>query len=205
MATQITYTAAEKKKYKAWSWKGNNTSGSRAIKMRRPQCSECQSVESFQFGWWKTCEHDPYWSSQSKKVGTEVWETGPDGVEYLNEEKTIATRKTKRIRVPNIVEVPFIARSNDGRGPAKFHEQKGYLYMMEPDKSGTVFAPMCEMHGCGRSWPTVKTAKYGIYCSETHARACVADIQGSKTHEFAWVDTDLDEGVIAASKTTVTI
>lgn len=195
MATQISYSAADKKKLKAWEWPGQNVATSRSVKMVRPQCGECQQGLDTAPGWWRSCTHDPYWSSQRKTRKIPVWKLDPEtGEEVLQEETT----QTRRVRVPNILEVALISRSNDGEGPRRFHSMKGYRYLPEIG-----LAPMCEAHGCGRAWPTVQTAQNGVYCSEAHAKMCVGDAQGKQT--TAWIDPELDSGVARAMQAEVII
>lgn len=178
MAQELRYTAADKKKLRAWEWQGS-TATSRAVKMARPQCSVCQVGKDTKPEWWKTCDHDPYWSSQRKVRTTPVWKINEaTGEEELVEE----TSTTRRVRVPNIVEVPLTKRANSGKGPVLFQVFKGFRYL--PDIG---LAPMCETHGCGKAWPSVAT-RGGNFCSEEHARAVLMDEEGVNTVSYATND-----------------
>lgn len=167
MATIIKYSAADKKKYKSFEWagRGKGSAALRASKMVRPICNECQVGLDTPINWFEKCEHDPYWSLSPKVLKTPVYETDEDGDMILKQTDV----RTKMLRVPNVTEVVNSARSNDGKGIEKM-QKKGFKHFPEVN-----LAPMCEMYGCGRPWPVVRT-EYGDYCTENHAKLCVADI-----------------------------
>lgn len=183
MAQTIVYTKAQLSKLKAWEWTGV-LDDSRVIKMARPQCRICQTGKvDLPPNWADSCTHDPYWSSQKKTRVKPTWEdqVNPDTGEtesVLTGEETT----TYRVRVPNIVEVSFHARSNAGKGPQLFQVFKGYKRLPEVG-----LAPMCEMRGCGKAWPTVRT-RFGDFCTEQHARAVGADIEGANKVVYATDD-----------------
>lgn len=194
MSQEVRYSAAQKKSLKVWEWRGA-VATSRAVKMLRPQCGECQLGKDTLPEWWKTCTHDPYWSSQRKNRTVPTWVKNEEtGEEELTDEVTT----TRRVRVPNIVEVPQGTRNNDGKGPRKFHETKGFLTFPEAG-----FAPMCEAHGCGNAWPTIGT-RAGAYCSEEHARNCIIDAEGVVTTPV-YVSSDAPMSAINAAKNEVSI
>lgn len=166
MAQMIKYSAADKKKYITFEWagRGNGMAAVRCEKMLRPICNTCQKGLDTLVGWEKTCEHEPYWSLQPKVIKTPKYETDEDGDLVLVDTEI----RTKMVKIPNIAEIVISPRHNDGRGVEK-QKAKGFI----PVTSGGV-APMCDMYGCGRAWPAIRT-NYGDYCSELHAKLCVAD------------------------------
>lgn len=167
MAQILKYSAADKKKYITFEWagRGKGNAALRADKMVRPTCKECQIGLDTPRDWAEHCEHDPYWSLQPKVIKTPVYATDEDGDMVLTETVT----RTKMIRVPNITEVTNSVRHNDGEGRKKM-QAKGFKLVTEVG-----IAPMCEMYGCGKAWPVVRT-EYGDYCSQGHAKLCIADI-----------------------------
>jgi hypothetical protein len=165
MARIVNYSEADLKKLKVWNWKTTTgVSAMRARKMVRPSCAICQGASGGMIGWWNECDHDPYWSSQIKKVVKQEWKEDADGDLILDEAATAANAKTKKIRVPNIVEVHWSRDSNAGQGPQLFAERKGYK---DPEAIG--LAPYCMTLGCQNTWPRVETAE-GRFCSEFHAK-----------------------------------
>jgi len=137
------------------------------VKMVRPTCRECQGPDA-PANWWANCGHDPYFTKKPHIKKVERYETELiDGVE--REVLAGTDTRTYLVREPNITEVVVTARANDGRGVEK---KQRYGFKQLPDIG---YAPMCEMYGCGKAFPTVDT-QYGVYCSENHAKLCVADI-----------------------------
>lgn len=176
MALTIEYTAAQKKKlYDAgWNGRGSEVGAVRSIKMVRPICKPCQSEPYKVTTWWSVCPHRGedglaiYWSQWPKVIKTQVIGKDDEGdMALLN-----TVTRTKIVVLPNVTEVIQDEGKNIGRGPEKMRV-KGFLFMEEAK-----LAPMCQMYGCGRSWPTVRTEEYGDYCSEYHAKLCVATAEG---------------------------
>lgn len=175
MATKITYTKAQKDKLKdfGWSSRGHQHGAFRAIKMLRPVCYECSSQPGRFRNWVKDCVHDPYWRLQPKEIKVPVYITDEDGDMVLDEVATNKGKKVKMLRFPNIVEVPLATNINAGEGVTRATQKKQFRYLEEED-----VAPICQMWGCGASWPTVGTEGFGDYCSENHAKLCAAHEQG---------------------------
>jgi hypothetical protein len=182
MATAVRYSAAEKKKLKAFEWNGRGSAMAalRAVKMLAPRCETCQTPEVIKAGnprqwtWMQDCTHGagpdgmkPYFALQPKVIKTPKLEQDEDGDFTLVETAV----RTKMIRVPNIVEIPLSERFDDGESVIKA-EKHGFKHLEDGG-----LAPMCEMYGCGKAWPGVQT-DLGRYCSEDHARLCVADATG---------------------------
>src|SRR6266568_368775 len=182
VATQINYSPADRRKLTTFEWNGRgSTAGAlRALKMVAPRCQTCQTPETVkggsprQFSWMKDCVHgagpagaEPYFSLQPKVIKTPKLEPDEDGDLTLVETAV----RTKMIRVPNIVEIPISERFEDGEAVQK---AASHGFKVLPDVG---LAPMCEMYGCGKAWPTVGT-DFGAYCSEVHAGLCIDDADG---------------------------
>lgn len=172
------YSAAERKKLKTFEWngRGSATAALRAKKMVQPRCAECQTPEVVRpesptrWTWVNTCTHNPYWSLRPKvtkvpKIVPELDEDGNETGDFIQEDVVVRTRM---IVEPNIVEIPMSIRFDDGEAVRK---AAGHGYKVLSDQG---IAPMCEMYGCGRAWPTVGT-DFGVYCSTQHAKLCALD------------------------------
>ena len=193
---RIEYTAAEKKKLVTWEWagRGDAISGLRAVKMVRPICDKgCQAGLDTVPGWWNTCKHgaeqkdgSPYWRfrQHTKKVDTYEPVLDKDGKETGEFVGTNETRVFFKLE-PNITEVVYDVGNGSGANPAVFAQTKGFILLPEAG-----VAPMCELKGCGKAWPTVRISEYSdrvgdavfrfaaaAYCSEAHARLAGARIQ----------------------------
>jgi hypothetical protein len=171
MATTITYTAKEQK-LQSFGWQGGARvqAAARAVKMVRPICSECQVGEFTVPGWFKTCDHgpgpggSPYWSLQPKVRKIPKTGVDEDGDMVLLETEV----RTKLVLMPNMCEVVLNIRQNSGQS-VEMALRKGYKFLADEG-----IAPMCQLYGCGKTFPTVNTA-YGDFCSEMHGKVVAAD------------------------------
>lgn len=185
----IEYTAAEKKKLITWEWagRGDSISGLRAIKMARPICDKgCQSGLDTVSGWWLDCKHgpeekdgSPYWRfrQHTKKVDVFAPVLDADGNPTDEFSGTKDTRVFFKLE-PNITEVVYDIGIGSGQNPGMFARTKGFVLLGDIG-----VAPMCELKGCGKAWPTVLVSAYTVatgdlsvqfaearFCSERHAR-----------------------------------
>ena len=141
----------------------------RTVKMLQPIHADCQWP--YRKGWWNDCEaagHNPYQHEDLQEVETPVFEKD----EETGEEVLIKIEQ-RRVRVlnPNVTQVPLDSGSNDGRGPEKFANDKGFLQLEERG-----YSPMCQLFDC---WLEAKiTSPYGEYCSKEHARMIGAREEG---------------------------
>lgn len=193
---RIEYTAAQKKKLFTFEWagRGDTVSGLRAVKMARPICDQgCQNGLDTLFKWWETCKHgpqekdgSPYWRMRQHVKKVDNYEPvldsegNPTG-EYTGSKVARVFFKLE----PNITEVVYDIGIGSGANPEQFKTFKGFAAL--PDVG---VAPMCELKGCGKAWPTIRVAEYtdragdkvfrfaaASYCSEAHARLAGARIQ----------------------------
>lgn len=169
MAQQVKYKPTDRKNLIAFEWggRGHGTGAVRALKMVRPICKLCYLGPDTPSDWHQKCEHDPYFSKKPHIKKVDIFEIQDvDGVD--REVLTGTETRTFLVKEPNITEVVASVRSNDGQGPAK---KRRYGFRELPEVG---YAPMCEMYGCGKAWPEIGTA-HGNYCSENHAKLCIAD------------------------------
>lgn len=179
---EVKYSAADKKKLKTFEWngRGSATAAMRAMKMVAPRCQECQTPEVIKddsptrWTWMKDCPHNPYWGMQPKvtkvpKIVDEIGEDGKPTGDYIQEDVVVRTRL---IAQPNIVEIPMAERFEDGQAVQKA-ARHGFRILTDAG-----IAPMCQMYGCGKAWPTIGTDD-GIYCSREHAQLCVIDFNNT--------------------------
>ena len=181
MSTTIQYTREQRETLYDASWKGSGKGAGavRAVKMVRPECSICQIGGDEVVGWWNHYEntedsHDHYWGLRPKTLRVPKYIKDEDGDLVLDEAGTKAASRTKFIRVPNIVEVLVQESSNSGLAVQKFTQRKGFKTLQ-----AIGVAPMCELYGCGKSFPSVRT-EYGDYCNVTHAKLAIANEIGVK-------------------------
>lgn len=165
---QKKYSPTDKKLTKfEWAGRGVGAGAVRALKMVRPICPTCQGIDALA-DWHVKCEHDPYFTKKPHVKKVDKFEVQDvDGVE--REVLVGQDTRTFLVREPNITEVVVSVRSNDGRSVEK---KRRYGFKELPEVG---YAPMCQMYACGKAFPAVAT-EYGDYCSENHAKLCVADI-----------------------------
>lgn len=181
---RIEYTAAQKKNLVTFEWAGRGDhaqSGLRAVKMARPICEQgCQGSMDSALRWMDTCKHgpaekdgSPYWRMRQhiKKVAAYEpvldAEGDPTG-EYMGKTETRMFFTLE----PNITEVVYSMSHNSGTGVQDSIFWKGFKFLPEIG-----VAPMCELKGCGKAWPDVRTLDFGDYCTIDHARLVGARLQ----------------------------
>lgn len=143
-------------------------SATRAVKVMRPMCKECQLEFRNGRGWWKICDsrgHDPYYRKTEEIVKVPVREERDGRVMVTGYEEIINT--TKR---PNLKAVNVHIRVNSGRSLEKGIVNRGYRPLTDFG-----YHPMCEMSKCEA--PSKIDTRYGRYCKERHARLVGANVE----------------------------
>lgn len=183
MSTTIKYDKKDMDRLTKFEWagRGDTVGGLRSIKLARPICQEgCQGSLDTELTWYLRCTHgpkekdgSPYWRMRQhvKKVQVldELKDDDGNGTgQYVGSTQT----RVYFTLEPNITEVVYSISHDNGEGPQIAMDFKGFK--MLPDIG---VAPMCELKGCGKAWPTFGT-EFGNYCSEEHALYVGARLQG---------------------------
>lgn len=143
----------------------SSMSSGRTMKMADPHCDICQ-VPNHPINWAFNCEHNPYVTEREVPVREPIIEVNEE-----TGEKLITGEKTKLVleESPNFTQIPMGKRYDNGNAFRIARE----LGMKMPEELG--FAPFCQYRDCWSQDLKVKTAMYGSYCSEAHAKLVMAE------------------------------
>lgn len=140
--------------------------GHRRIKMLRPDCEICDTADA-PWGWWLTCEHDPYVGVREKRIQVPIYS------EPLEDGSVVVERMEERVSwepFPNRAQVSLANHINSGEGMERARA-KGYI--MPEDLRSPAYpngiAPMCQFQNC--FWQhDLREYRDGVFCREDEAR-----------------------------------
>ena len=135
-----------------------------------PETMSCQQETGNAPGWWDLCTergHDPYYTTFTKVIKEDI--VGDDGVITGQRKRQVVTKKL------NINQVPIGTRFASGQAERVSKGLKG-----RKDISEFGYNELCEYRNCELD-AKVKS-KYGMFCTDRHARLIGADVEGIMLH-----------------------